>query len=175
MVFLYVVLMWEGMAGPSRIYIKLGVFLEVVFILGMAHRTHRVTRSQSSDGDFVYRGQFNDGNTPRRVVPEGGRYPIRVVRSARRSPCRFPTPEGVGNQGTVDDVIQFYQDDKSARFFMESKWCYESFVKLAAARLTLGEEAKRAFLYHPDHTVVKAVINELISHGWTGDGAAPLL
>ena len=75
MVFLYVVLRWGGDGWSSQELYKIGCLPRSGIHLVMAHRPHRVTRSQSSDGDFVYRGQLNDGNVPRVSVPEGDRFP----------------------------------------------------------------------------------------------------
>ena len=74
---------------------------------------------------------------------------------------------------TVDEAVQFYEEDRASRMVLEAAWAYQVFVKVAAERLNLGLVAKQAFLHHPNHEVVRAVITELVANGWSGEGPAP--
>ena len=121
--------------------------------VAMAYRHCMVTRSQSHDSDFVYRGQQNYGNIPR-VVPEEDRCPRRLNRGGRGiSPCRFPEVDRLGEVSvpmTVEEAARYYEAYyEASRLIIESTWAYKVFVKVAAERLNLGLERSKPFSIIP--------------------------
>ena len=73
----------------------------------------------------------------------------------------------------MDEVVRLWERDREARQSLEAKWTYEVLVEVASERLHLDVEGKRAFVLHPDHNLVRHVVNELVALGWTGVGRPP--
>ena len=98
----------------------------------------------------------------------------RATRRHRARPIMVrPSVEIVHEQPSVEEVINVYLSEGAARTSFYASSCYLAMVELASHRIYTEADAQAAFRRHPDHGVVRAVVNHLINQGWTGHGEPP--